>query len=207
MTRHELLSQIAERAGLPGLEEAERTARMVLEVVGERLSGPALQALAEDLPAPLAESVLKREHPQDFNLAELHARVSLRARVRLGTAVEYTAVICQVVAEALSPGTLYRLHEALPEPLGALFTPRERGERFEHVHLSPGRHTLAEGRPGSQHPVSEARPERAHHHSVALEDNPHEDTKLSSATGLTQEREQRTLATAHPEPELPLDGV
>jgi hypothetical protein len=103
-----------------------------------------------------------------------------------------------VVAEAISPATRHRLHEALPEPMGALFTPHEPRERFEHVHLDPSHHTLAEGRPGSRHPLSEARLERAHTHSVARADNPHEDTKLSSTTGLTQEREQETLATGHP---------
>jgi hypothetical protein len=94
------------------------------------------------------------------------------------------------VAEVLSPAALYRLREALPEPMSALFHPREPGKRFEHVHLDPNHHTLADGRPGSRHPLSEARPERAQTDSVVRADNPHGDTKLSSATGLTQERER-----------------
>jgi uncharacterized protein (DUF2267 family) len=204
MTQDELLSHIAERAGLPGLEEAARTARAVLEALGERVSWPTLQALGEDLPAPLMAGLGSLEHGQDFDLGELHARVARRAQVRLGLAVEHTRAVCQVLAEALSPGTLYRLREALPEPMSALFTPRERGGRFEHVHLDPSRRTLAEGRPGSQHPLSEARPERAHTHSVARADNPHQDTKLSSATGITQEREQETLASGRPGSSRPL---
>ncbi len=63
--------------------------------------------------------------------------------------------------------------------------------------MAASRGTLAEGRPGSAHPLSEARPERAQSQSVARADNPHGDTKLSSATGLTQEREGETLATGH----------
>jgi hypothetical protein len=88
--------------------------------------------------------------------------------------------------------------------MSALLTPREPAGEFEYVHLEPGRGTLAEGRPGSHHPLSEARPERAHSHSVVRADNPHGDTKLSSAVGFTQEREQETLAAGHPGSDRPL---
>lgn len=198
MTRDELLSHVAARAGLSEVEEAGRTVGAVLEVLGERLRWPALQALAEDLPAPWAERLLVGAHGQDFELADLHARVAARLAVPLGQAVERTGVVCEALAEALPPGTSHRLREALPESMGALLTPRDAEERFEYVHLDPSRRTLAEGRPGSGHPVSEVRPERAHSHSVLRADNPHGDTKLSSATGLTQEREHETLATGRP---------
>jgi uncharacterized protein (DUF2267 family) len=204
MTQEEFLSQVAGRAGIAGLEEAAKTVRTVLAVICERLSWPAIQALAEELPIPLSTGMRGGSPQQDFDLAELHARVARRENVRLGFAVEHTAVVCQAVAEALSPGGLYRLRAALPEPIGALFTPHEPAERFEHIHLDPSHHTLAEGRPGSRHPVSESRPERAHAHSVARAENPHGDTKLSSAAGLTQEREQETLATGHPGSNRPL---
>jgi uncharacterized protein (DUF2267 family) len=204
MTREELLSKVAERAGLAGLEEAAQTARTVLAVICERLDWQVIQALAEELPVPLPTGLRSGGPQQGFDLAELHARVARSENVRPGFAVEHTGVVCQVVAEALSPVALYRLRAALPEPMGALFTPREPVRHFEHVHLDPSHHTLAEGRPGSQHPVSESRPERAHAHSVARADNPHGDTKLSSATGLTQEREQETLAAGHPGSSRPL---
>ncbi len=198
MTQDELLSAVAERAGLPGLEEAERTVRVVLGVIGERLSWPALQALAEDLPASLSALLPGVASHEEFGLAEFYSRVARREDVQLGFAVEHASVVCQAVAETLSPAALYRLREALPDAISALFTPPEPDERFEHVHLDPSRHTLAEGRPGSRHPVSEAPPVRAHTHSVVQSDNPHGDTKLSSASGLTQEREQETLAAGHP---------
>jgi uncharacterized protein (DUF2267 family) len=197
MTRDELLSQVAAHTGLVE-GEAARTVDAVLEVLGARLRWPALQALAEDLPAPWAERLLAGAHGQDFELAQLHARVAARLEVPLGQAFERTGVVCAALADALPPGTLHRLREALPEPMSALLTPRDSEERFEHVHLDPGHRTLSEGRPGSAHPLSEARPERSHSHSVLRADNPHGDTKLSSATGLTQEREHATLATGRP---------
>ncbi|MCY1075933.1 DUF2267 domain-containing protein [Archangium lansingense] len=205
MTHDELLSHVAEHAGLPGRQEAERTVRAVLEVLGERLSWPVVQALAEDLPDSLAAGVRGVAPHQDFNLAELHARVADRMGLPLGVAVEHTGLVCQFLTEALSPGTLHRVREALPEPMSALFTPREPVEGFEYVRLKPGHHTLAEGRPGSQHPVSEVRPERAQSHSVVRADNPHGDTKLSSAAGLTQEREEETLASGHPGSDRPVN--
>ncbi|MFL5357714.1 DUF2267 domain-containing protein [Archangium sp.] len=204
MTHEELVSHVVGRAGLPGMQEAERTVRAVLAVLGERLSWPVIQAVAEDLPGALATSLREVTPHQTFNLAELHARVAERTRVRLGLAVEHTGVVCQVLAEALSEGALHRLREALPEPMSALFAPREPEESFSHVHHEPGRRTLSEGRPGSQHPISEYRPERAHTHSVLRADNPHGDTKLSSTSGFTQEREQETLAAGHPGSDRPL---
>ncbi|XXF76277.1 DUF2267 domain-containing protein [Myxococcaceae bacterium GXIMD 01537] len=204
MTHDELLSHVAEHAGLRGPEEAGRVVRAVLEVLRERLTWPVLQSLAEDLPAPLTASLRGGGAHQDFNLAEFQARIALRMEAPLGLAIERTGVVCQFVAEALTPGTLHRLRETLPEPIGALFSPRELEEPFEYVHRDPSRHTLAEGRPGSAHPLSEARPERAHTQSVARADNPHGETKLSSATGLTQERERETLATGHPGSTRPL---
>ncbi len=198
MTHAEFLSQVAGRTGLEAPGEADRATRAVLEAVGARLTRQDRRVLAEDLPAPLTDMLWSGPPGQDFGLEELHARVAEREHVREGFAVEHTDTVCQVLAEALSPAALHRLQENLPGPLAALFTPREPSKRFEHVHLEPGRQTLAEGRPGSQHPVSQARPERAHTHSVARSANPHGDTKLSSARGLTQEREHTTLAEAHP---------
>lgn len=200
----ELLSHVAEHTGQSDTRAAEHTLRTVLAVLGERLREPLIQAVADDLPGSLAEGLREGEGHQEFNLAEFHARVAGRMRVPLGRAVEITGVVCQFLAEALTPGTLHRLQEALPEPLSALFTPREPDEPFEHVHLDPSHRTLAEGRPGSAHPLSEARPDRSHSQSVARTDNPHGDTKLSSATGLTQEREGETLAAGHPGPDRPL---
>ncbi|MCI0573615.1 MAG: DUF2267 domain-containing protein [Myxococcaceae bacterium] len=194
MTHGEFLSFVAERSGLTSTEEAGRTVRAVLEAIGQLMSRPDRRTLAEELPAQLAKTLRSVDHTEELDLTQLYARIAAQEGVRPGFAVEHTGVVCQVVAEALSPGALHRVRETLPEAVGALFVPREPVERFEHVHFDSRHHTLAEGQPGSRHPLSEARPERAHSHSVARADNPHGDSKLSSATGLTQEREQETLA-------------
>lgn len=56
------------------------------------------------------------------------------------------------------------------------------------------KNTLASGKPGSKHPLSGAKPDRAQSNSVARSRNPHEETKLSSTKGTTQEREKEDLA-------------
>jgi hypothetical protein len=54
--------------------------------------------------------------------------------------------------------------------------------------------------------MSEATADRAHADSVARSDAPHEDTKLSSARGTTQERLHETLAEGRPGPRRPIHG-
>jgi hypothetical protein len=46
-----------------------------------------------------------------------------------------------------------------------------------------------------------------HSHSVAANDNPHGETKLSSSRGTTQEREHETLAEGHPGAKHPLSDA
>ena len=60
-------------------------------------------------------------------------------------------------------------------------------------------HTLATGKPGAEHPLNESRPHAAQAHSVVREKNPHADTELSSASGMTQERLDESLATVQPD--------
>jgi hypothetical protein len=47
--------------------------------------------------------------------------------------------------------------------------------------------------------MSESAPHSAQSHSVVCEANPHGETKISSARGMTQERLDESLATAHPD--------
>jgi hypothetical protein len=101
------------------------------------------------------------------------------------------------IADALDAEARARVRRALALAIGALLSPREDGVPPPHPEppRAPAPGTLATGRPGSRHPLSEARADRAHAHSVVREENPHGATKLSSAPGLTQEREGETLAS------------
>ena len=54
--------------------------------------------------------------------------------------------------------------------------------------------TLATGRAGSAHPLCDASAPAGQTHSVACNPSPHADTKLSTSSGLTQDRLRETLA-------------
>lgn len=121
---------------------------------------------------------------------ELYERVARDASVDIGAARELTQIVCGAMTIDAS---------RLPPDVAALFERRDIGSGEPPPHKALHGHTLATGKPGSAHPLSEAKAERAQSHSVVREDNPHGDTKLSSASGLSQEDAAESLATARPD--------
>ncbi len=204
MTRAEFLSHIADRMGFRETGDAEACARNVLATVGERLSRLEAEALADDLPAGLDHPLRHAAHGQDFGVDEFFVRISRRGSLSVGRAKEEAIVVCRVLTEAVGGEAVRRIRLELPTDIAELFIFPERAAPPTRVHLHPERRTLAEGHGGGSRPLYVARSDRAHSHSVAHSDNPHGDTKLSSATGLTQEREEETLATGRTGSEVPL---
>lgn len=205
MTDDELVAHVAAHAGI-GAAEAARAVAAVLGTLGERLSHSEAGALADALPAGAAARLRAGRFDRDFDLEELYGRVARRAGVRLGFAVEHTIAVCATVGERLDAATRARLGRALPPEMLALFAVRPAVEAPPPPPRVGAHTTLAEGRPGSRRPLSESAPPPAQADSVARADNPHGDTKLSSARGLTQEREHEDLATGHPRPARPIAG-
>lgn len=195
MTAHDVLERVRERAGLVDDEEARRCVSAVVAAVCQGLSHSTLELVRSELPEELAAMWIGPEHRRTVTVRSVLASVSGRQGVASGFAFEHVTVVAEAFARFLRPEVLRLLREALPWEVAVLFTPREAPAPVEHVRLDPSRRTLAEGRPGGARPLYEARPDRAHSESVARSDNPHADTKLSSASGLTQEREEETLAT------------
>jgi hypothetical protein len=109
---------------------------------------------------------------------------------------EHVDVVLRALGEILDADVRARLRRALPEALARQLEVPEHGEPPPYgPPRSAPPHTLASGRPGSRHPLSEGAPSRGHEHSVARNSDPHAETKLSSAHGLTQERFGESLAT------------
>ncbi len=136
-------------------------------------------------------------------LSALAAQIASAEGLEAPRALEHLQIVGRALAEQLDPALLAQLRGELPDELGELLD-ETRGRSAETPSVHHAR-TLAEGRPGSrrslsasapgsERPISGARPDSPHRHSVA-EQNPHGDTKLSSAAGSTQEREQESLAT------------
>lgn len=197
MTETDFLERAARHSGL---EPGPATQKMVvgaLRSLGEGLTPAAAGELAEELPPRLAHALVDVERGQDCTLEAVLDRVMARNGVTRGVALEQLGVVCNTIAELLRPELVEHLRGALPWRVARLFlAAAPRASAPPAVHHDPARRSLAEALAASSRPIFAARPDRAQSESVARSPNPHGDTKLSSARGLTQEREEETLATA-----------
>lgn len=172
--------------------------------------GVEVASVVEDVLASLDPSldVLLRELIASELPLRLAQIVRRRARKRLvlrGSRLEAAASVCRALAEEMSDDAVAALRRGLPDPLADWLVPGA-PEGHEPAVVEPQRTTtLAEGRPGSLRPIDEAHPRGAQAGSVGDED-PHAATKLSSSSGLTQEREHDTLAEGRPGSDRPIGG-
>jgi uncharacterized protein (DUF2267 family) len=197
-----LLARIRDLTGLGTSKEAGPVLDATLSALGERLHEQDRRAIAKVLPARFARPLLSGQWPGEFELEELYRRVARAEGVNLGFALEHVQTTCRALGEALPDEVRGMLARALPPSFAALLQPfvadvTPPGHPVAHGALH---HSLATGRPGSAHPIAEALPPIAHSHSVVQEDNPHADAKVSSSSGLTQERLDESLAKARPDP-------
>jgi hypothetical protein len=156
-----------------------------LTALGEQLFDDERAMLAGELPDEVSRHLKAARRRGAPGLATLFRRVARREGTRIGIAVEHAEVVLRVIGEALSRTTLARLTKDAPE-LGRLFEPPE----------------LSDAPPPPLRPT----PPRGHRHSVARSDDPHSDTRLSSA-GPTLERGQHTLATGRPGSARPISDA
>ncbi|MDI1475187.1 DUF2267 domain-containing protein [Polyangium sp. y55x31] len=210
MDESSFLDEVAWRGGLGETSLARTLTEAVFRSFAETLVPDEARALAHALPAPLATFILDGPHLGDLSEDALYRRVADREGTLIGFAIEHTRLVLGVLGDHLPETTRVRLRRHLEPDLGELLAPHEpvppppvHLRRPHEPELGKG-NTLATGRPGSRKPLSEARPERAHADSVVRAENPHEETKLSSSRGLTQEREHETLAEGEPGPLRPV---
>lgn len=205
MIYERLLQEVAARAGLSSREATESAVAATLETLGERLLPLDASFVASELTEPLARMVRSRSSPGEFDLPDFYARVARREGVAPGFGREHATVVCQALAELLPEETSFHLRQRLPGGFAELLQPRPELARPAHLHPIETRpSTLSSGRPGSQRPLSEASSDRAQVDSVARSGNPHAATKLSSTTGMSTERDHRTLAEGHAGSDRPL---
>jgi hypothetical protein len=141
--------------------------------------------------------MLVHRQRREIEASELYAIVRRRANLGVGQAREGAQIVCRALGDALPDDLRLRVLDGVTGSVAELFRVRESVSPPLHDQL--GAQHLAGGRPGSQHPLSEAHARGAQSHSVVMEENPHAGTKLSSARGMTQEREQESIALAHPD--------
>ncbi len=178
----ELEALIAERMGDHDGTRVHRAARAVVEAMAERLPAADVSTLADELPRAWLGSW--NESGRLLASVDCFSEVAMRAEMSEAGAHEYAFVVAQVLGAHVSPATLALLLRHLPAPWPGLLAPREHDASTvvpPHRAASTGeRHTIANGRPGSLQPVIEVTSEPAQAASIARDDEPHRDTKLSS---------------------------
>jgi uncharacterized protein (DUF2267 family) len=202
-----LIETVRARSGFRTNGESERAVHAVLSALGDVLGADEVNRLARELPERAAQLVRTGAATARFDRRDFAERVARREGVESSFGLEHAEVVCAALFSALTNETRAHLLRSLDADVASLFTTAERERPTETtVQRAPkDRSTLAEGRPGSRHPVSESKPGGAQTHSVA-DANPHADTKLSSAKGLTQEDLGETLATGGHRSKRPLSG-
>ena len=203
----EMVAKMRQRGPFADDRAALQTLFAVLEVVGHRLPPEEREVVARCLPEPAAQ-VLRRAEPFESKLAlSVIGDIASRERISLGLAAEHWDIVASVILDVVHQEGRALLARALPELARVLErTELEAGAgRAEFPRHAPD--DLAEGHPGSDQPLCAGNPAAlAHRHSVARSSDPHADTKLSSTRGLTQERDEDTLADGKPGSRRPLSS-
>jgi uncharacterized protein (DUF2267 family) len=202
------IERLVEVAPFANQAEAARAARALLQVLGGLLTQDERVALARELPAELVRLLAIGLPQPNVDWTEFHRRVAQVEGVPLALAIEHSEVVCRALCEALAPSTRQHLQTTLPKLAGLFELPTDIERPLSEAHRSSSApNDLAEGRPGGASPIatSDLR-SLAHRHSVARSDDPHADTKLSSARGLRQEQGEHTLAAGRPGSRRPISG-
>lgn len=195
-----LLERVAARMGGGAVRDARRAVFDTVGALAEGLQRRERDRLLGALGPSFATVVQAAPYRGPMEGEALFERVQRREHVHGGFAREHAEVVLVELGEMLPAETRAHLARELPPSVAMLLTRPEYGAPPAHERPVPPElaHTLAAGKPGSAHPIATDVPPGAQAHSVVREDNPHGDTKVSSARGLTQEREGETLATGHP---------
>jgi uncharacterized protein (DUF2267 family) len=207
-TFSEIIQRACELGPFADEAAAARTFLAVVKVASRSLRPEERQVLAASLPVEVGPVLRHPEPARPCDLDSLVNDLAAAEGIGAGLALEHLAVAGRALAEALPPAGRALLMRALPD-LSRLLEPRDEPEPVHETSEWPAGtpHDLAEGRQGGRHPLASSDPSRlAHQHSIARSDDPHGDSKLSGARGLSQEREAETLATGKPGSRRPLSS-
>lgn len=190
-----ILREHVMRRGLRRRRDADRAIHATLASLGAYLDEPEARLVCDALPGELKPLLERHAFDARLDPNGFFDDVATAERAPALHAREHAEIVCAALAEVLPNESRARLVKELPAPLGALFELAPSVSSPPHAtHHDPRHHTLATGEPGSLHPVAESAPRAAAENSVARP-NPHAETKLSSAHGLTQDDLHESLAT------------
>jgi hypothetical protein len=199
------------RGAIGDRSRAEAVVAAALDAVGQHLGASGRAFIAEQLPAPFAAAAQRPTPSGAPRPVDLYAELATSEQLTIGLAVEHARAACSALAESFDDEARSLLERRLPPEWAELFAPVAfAAEAGVPTGTVPGHgHTLATGRPGSQHPLAEASPPAAQADSVVTAANPHSESKLSSAreppgTGLATARPGSDYALVEAKDERPL---
>lgn len=203
MEYEHLLDRVREHTGLSERIVVETAVGAVTEALGALIDHTHREEIAAHLPPELAQKLRRREPDGDASGATFLSLVSRIEHLPPRFAVEHATAVLEAIGGELHPDVRRKIAARLPAEMRDWLEPRVmRMPRVEIVGAERppegDGHHISEAKPGSRHPISDVAPRGAHEHSIAATDAPHADTKMSSAHGLTQEREHEDLAEGHP---------
>lgn len=127
MQHDEFIGQVQHRAQLASRGEAEQATRATLETLGERIPEHLADNLASQLPIEIGDHLRRTitlggaGTGERFDLREFTRRVSARAgNLDEPLAVYRARVVLEMVDEAVAPGMMSKVREALPHDLELL---------------------------------------------------------------------------------------
>jgi uncharacterized protein (DUF2267 family) len=109
-------------------EPAEQAAHVVLQTLGERLSGGEARDLAEQLPPELAAWLAAEGRAEPFDLEEFLRRVAEREQVDLKAAERHARAVLLALGRTVSAEEIRDMASELPKSFAPLLP---RGERIE----------------------------------------------------------------------------
>ncbi|HEY9474047.1 MAG TPA: DUF2267 domain-containing protein [Mycobacteriales bacterium] len=126
MQHDEFIGQVQHRARLSSRGEAERATRATLETLGERIPEHLAENLAAQLPQEIGEHLRRtvtlggEGTGERFGLPEFVSRTAIRSGSDEPAAVYQARVVLEVVDDAVAPGMMAKVREALPGDLERL---------------------------------------------------------------------------------------
>ena len=121
MRYDEFLAKVREHGGYAERGDADRTTRVVLGVLGQRLVDGERRDLAAQLPAELQEAVLTAPPQEAFGVEEFLRRVARELSATEETARWDASAVLTTLAEAVSGGELNQVLTQLPAGYAPLF--------------------------------------------------------------------------------------
>src|SRR6187399_584394 len=178
----DIVQRLRELGPFEDAAAAARALTATLEGLATLLTAEEREALAQSLPPEAAQILREALQVAQGAGTDLFEVVAASEGLSLPRATEHAQIACRALGEMLPESAFARLERSLPDLAGLFSGPEHVAAPARVAAPFVPRHDLAEGRPGSSHPLSTANPERlAHRHSVARSDDPHADSKLSSA--------------------------